>query len=103
MLFRSEPPPVRGTAYESALLVDPLRMRRMEPAPAEDNLSLVHSTDSVDEATEIQRRLTDSGITSQLQVMILVPREEAEKAYKLLEDLPGLSLAPDEDKEEEDE
>lgn len=102
---RKAPPPPNEPqfAYESALLADPRRLRAAAPQAPEAGLALVHSTESIDEASEIQRRLTDNGILSQLQVLILVPPEEADKAYKLLEDLPGLNLSADPDEEDSDE
>ena len=57
---------------------------------------------STEEAAEIQRHLTDQGIASQLQVMILVSQDDADKAYKLLEALPGFGPETEEDEEEED-
>jgi len=46
--------------------------------------------------------LTDQGIASQLQVMILVSQDAADKAYKLLEALPGFAPETEEDEGEED-
>lgn len=87
-------------SYESALLADPRRLQPVAPHGPEAGLALVHSTENTDEASEIQRRLADNGILSQLQVLILVPPEAADRAYKLLEDLPGLNLSPAENEED---
>lgn len=85
-----QPEAPRADLHETALLAD-YRRRGGTAAPAEElGLSLVYSTESADEAAEIQRLLTDHGISSQLQVMILVPTEDANKAYKLVDELPGL-------------
>ena len=92
---RSDPP----TADEIAQLN--LLGERTPTLPPSEFVA-VFSAESESEAEQVQESLRAAGVESQLQIVILVPQAEAEKAFEILSEQLGPDTESDDGEPDED-